>query len=134
MVYSLLVPASAHAQDERLHVVASFSILADVVGQVAGDAADVETLIPLGADPHTFEASAQNVVTLSDADVVFIVGLNFEAGLLDVLNEAAGDRVVPVSDCVAVREVSREIDQDHAGEGDHHADESIATTNTRKQA
>ena len=119
MTSALLRPAAARAQDERLHVVASFSILADVVGQVAGDAADVELLIPLGADPHTFEASAQNVVTLSDADVVFIVGLNFEAGLLDVLNEAAGDRVVSVSDCVAVREVSREIDPDHAGEDQH---------------
>jgi ABC-type Zn uptake system ZnuABC Zn-binding protein ZnuA len=82
-------PQQAYAQNQRLHIVASFSILADVVQHVAGDAADVETLIPIGVDPHTFEPSAQDVVTLSEADVVFVAGLFFEGGLLDVLREAS---------------------------------------------
>jgi ABC-type Zn uptake system ZnuABC Zn-binding protein ZnuA len=60
-----------------------------VVHNVSGDAADVETLIPLGADPHEFEPSAQDVVKLSEADVVFVAGLNFEGGLLDVLRQAS---------------------------------------------
>ena len=116
MVFGLF-PASlsTQAQGDKLHVVASFSILADVVGQVGGDAVEVETLIPLGSNPHAFEPSARDVATLSDADLVFVVGINFEEGLLDVLDEAAGDRVVTVSDCVAVRPL---MDDDHDHEGD----------------
>jgi ABC-type Zn uptake system ZnuABC Zn-binding protein ZnuA len=79
----------AQAQGKRLHIIASFSILADVARNVTGDAADVESLIPLGADPHEFEPSAQDVVKLSQADVVFVAGLNLEGGLLDVLRQAS---------------------------------------------
>jgi manganese/iron transport system substrate-binding protein len=78
-----------HAQGKRLHIIASFSILADVVRNVTGDAADVESLIPLGTDPHEFEPSAQDVVKLSQADVVFVAGLNLEGGLLNVLRQAS---------------------------------------------
>ncbi len=99
----------AQAQGKRLHIIASFSILADVARNVTGDAADVETLIPLGADPHTFEPSAQDVVKLSEADVVLVVGVGFEQTLSNVLDEAAGDKVVSVSTCVPVREVSSEL-------------------------
>jgi manganese/iron transport system substrate-binding protein len=113
-----VIPPSARAQ-EPLHVVASFSILADVVQQVAGDAVTVETLIPLGSNPHAFEPSARDVATLSDADLVFVVGINFEEGLLDVLDEAAGDKVVVVSECVPVRDVNAGFDQQHADENSH---------------
>ncbi len=91
--------APAHAEGE-LHVIASFSILADVASRVAGDVAQVDTLIPLGANPHSFEPSARDVMALSDADVVLTVGLNFEENLLAVLQEAAADRAVTVSACV----------------------------------
>jgi len=97
--------APALAQTDRPHVVASFSILADVAAQVAGDAADVASLIPVGGDPHAYNASARDVATLSDADLVLVVGMNFEEGLLPVLEEAAGDRLRVVSGCVPVRPV-----------------------------
>lgn len=95
----------ALAQDRRLRVVASFSILADVAQNVAGDAADVASLMPLGTNPHAFTPSAQDVVTLSKADVVFIVGAGFEEGLIDVLQEAGNDNVRVASDCVLIRPV-----------------------------
>ncbi len=91
--------APARAED-GLHVVASFSILADVARQVAGEAAQVQTLIPRGANPHSFELSARDVMALSDADVVLTVGLNFEENLLSVIQEAAAERAVEVSACV----------------------------------
>jgi manganese/iron transport system substrate-binding protein len=101
-----LLPAQAQTPTRRLNIVASFSILADVAHNVAGDAADVQTLIPIGADPHAFEPSAQDAVTLSNADVVLTVGVDFEQTLSKVLDEAAGNKVVSVSACVPVREVS----------------------------
>ncbi|HEX3053566.1 MAG TPA: metal ABC transporter substrate-binding protein [Aggregatilineaceae bacterium] len=102
---SACAPA-AQAQETQLQIIASTSILADVARAVAGDAAVVESLFPLGANAHTAEPSAQDVARLSDADLVLTVGLNYEEGLLTVLEEAAGDKVAVVSQCVPVLPVS----------------------------
>lgn len=113
-------PSSTRAAD-RPRVVASFSILADVVGRVGGDAIDLETLISLGSNPHAFEPSARDVATLSDADLVFVVGIGFEEGVDHVLDEAAGENLVTVSTCVRVRPVVEGDEHDHQHED--HAEE-----------
>lgn len=111
----------ARAQDGApLRIVASFSILADVVGRVAGDAASVETLIPIGQNPHTFAPSAQDVIALSDADAVFVVGLNFEEQLLDTVREAAGGTVYELWGCLPIRTIDAAFeDHAHAEDGAH---------------
>lgn len=88
---------------ERLQIVASFSILADVAQQVAGDAADVVSLISVGADPHTFSPTPQDLITVANADVILMNGINFEEGLQEALENAGEEsNVVSVSACVAV--------------------------------
>lgn len=74
-------------------VVVTTTILGDVVANVAGDDATVEVLMPLGADPHEFEASAQQAALLRDADLVVANGLGLEEGLLDTLEAAEADGV-----------------------------------------
>jgi ABC-type Zn uptake system ZnuABC Zn-binding protein ZnuA len=78
------------AAGERLQVVATTSLLADVVVQVAGGAADVISLIPAGVDPHTFELAPQDLARLAQADVVFMNGFGLEASLLEALQNAGG--------------------------------------------
>ena len=106
LVLALIVPADGAMAQEgegRLRVVASFSILADVVRNVAGDAADVTSLIPIGAGPHGYIPTPQDLVALAEADVVFIVGANFEEGLLGAIASAGeGINVVVASSCVAI--------------------------------
>ena len=106
-VAALTVPAltPAAAQNAQLNVIASFGILADVAANVAGDAADVSSLMAVGANPHAYSPSAQDVAQMSDADLVFVVGLNFEESLLPVVEEAAGDHMVIASACVPVRPI-----------------------------
>jgi len=104
------VPVS-QAQDSDLTIIASTSILADVASQVAGDAAAVESLFPRGTNAHSAEPSAQDIARLSDADLVLVVGANYEEGLSAVLGEAAGDHVVVVSSCVPFRPVTIEVEQ-----------------------
>jgi manganese/iron transport system substrate-binding protein len=108
IIVILLLPAGmpAAAQDQSITVIASTSILADVARSVAGDAASVGSLFPLGADAHTAEPSAQDVARLSDADLVLVVGANYEGGLLPVLEQAGGSNVVTVSECVPIRPVT----------------------------
>lgn len=91
-----------HAQENRLSVIGSTTMIADVVGRVAGDAADVTPLMGYGVDPHAYEPSAQDIVALDEADVVFVNGANFEEGLITVLEEAAPENLVTISDCVAI--------------------------------
>ncbi len=112
---------NVQAQNDPLQIVASFSIVADVAQAVAGDTAVVDSLIPIGQDPHTFQPTPKNVVELSEADAVFVVGINFEENLLSVLVEAAADRAVVVSQCVPVRLFGDEHDDehDHDEDADH---------------
>jgi ABC-type Zn uptake system ZnuABC Zn-binding protein ZnuA len=118
---ALLLPSltatspAALAQSPALTVIASTSILADVASQVAGDAAAVESLFPLGTNAHEAQPSAQDVARLSDADLVLVVGANYEEGLLPVLEQAGGENVVTVSNCVPIRPVTIDLDG-HASE------------------
>ena len=75
-------------------IVVTTNILGDVVQAVVGDAAEVITIMPVGADPHDFQASAQEVVAMNAADALIVNGADFEEGLLDVI-DAAGDEGVP---------------------------------------
>jgi len=84
------LPASAQ-QARPLRVVASFSILADMLRNVGGDAVDVTALVGPDADAHVFEPSPADARRLADADLVVVNGLGFE-GWLDRLIRASGYR------------------------------------------
>ncbi len=80
--------------EEGLSVVATTTILGDLVSEVAGGDASVEVLMPVGADPHDFQASAAQIAKLSRADLVVANGLGLEEGIEDALDSAASDGVV----------------------------------------
>ncbi|MGB0681480.1 MAG: metal ABC transporter solute-binding protein, Zn/Mn family [Magnetovibrionaceae bacterium] len=69
-------PAAAH--DDRLKVVASFSILGDMVSQVTGDLADVTTIVGPDADAHVYTPNASDAKAVAGAEVIFVNGLGFE--------------------------------------------------------
>lgn len=81
----------------RPQVVATTTVLGDVVRTIAGPDADVEVLLPLDADPHDFQPSAQQIAAVSGADLVIAVGLGLEEGLEDALESAAADGVAVVT-------------------------------------
>lgn len=74
-----------------LRVVASFSILGDMVRQVAGPLAEVHTLVGPGGDAHVFEPRPADAQKLAQADLVVLNGLHLE-GWLDRLIQASGFR------------------------------------------
>jgi zinc/manganese transport system substrate-binding protein len=86
---------STPAYDQQPLVVASTSIVGDLVAQVVGDEAQIEVLIPIGADPHDFAPSARQAASLHDADLIVTSGLGLEAGLADAF-AAAEEEGVPI--------------------------------------
>jgi zinc/manganese transport system substrate-binding protein len=76
-----------------LHMVVTTSVLGDVVERVALAGDQVEVLMPVGSDPHTFEASARQVAAMHTADLVVVNGLGLEAGLSSVIEAARSDGV-----------------------------------------
>lgn len=82
------------AGDGRLRVVASFSVLADITANVAGQRAVVTSLIPPGADPHEYQPSPGDLRRVAAADLLVVNGGGLEGRLLDSL--AAAGSTVPV--------------------------------------
>ena len=116
-------------------VVVTTNILGDVVEAFAGDVVDVVTVMPVGADPHNFQASAQQANEMREADALVVNGADFEEGMLDVI-EAATDDGVPTYEAIATVETIEfgegghdhgdehaEDGDEHAEDGDEHADE-----------
>ncbi|OUZ07588.1 zinc ABC transporter substrate-binding protein [Aeromicrobium sp. PE09-221] len=83
-------------------VVVTTNILGDVVREVAGDDVEVTVLMPAGADPHSFEISAQQAAAVESADLVVSNGLGLEEGVQHVVDaaEAQGVPVLAVGDLV----------------------------------
>jgi ABC-type Zn uptake system ZnuABC Zn-binding protein ZnuA len=118
---------STPAVNAKPKVVATTTLVGDVVRQVGGNAIDLTVLLPVGADPHGFDPTPRDVSTVADADVVFINGLGLEQ-FLDRLLQSAGDsaQIVAVSDGVTPIEGHDEHEgEEHEGEehegGDPHA-------------
>ena len=80
--------ASTSSEGDRLSIVATTTILGDVASQLVGHAGDVSVLMPAGTDPHNFEASAQQLAQILEADLIVANGANLEEHLLDHLADA----------------------------------------------
>jgi ABC-type Zn uptake system ZnuABC Zn-binding protein ZnuA len=61
-----------------LKILAVETFLADIAQNVAGDRVKVESLMPLGMDPHAFEPTPQDVVKIADSNLLIVNGAGFE--------------------------------------------------------
>lgn len=84
-----LAPRASAQSHNPVEVVASFSILADWIENVGGDAVEVTSIVPAGGDAHTFDPDPAIVASVADADIIFAIGSGFEPWLPDMM-EASG--------------------------------------------
>jgi ABC-type Zn uptake system ZnuABC Zn-binding protein ZnuA len=98
-------------------MVATTSLVADVVSAVAGDLVDLEVLLPPDADPHSFDPSPQEVALITRADLVFMNGLGLEIFMQDILENADSQaKVVSVSEGVEAIELGEEHEDEVEGD------------------
>lgn len=91
---ALLASLSLNAE-EKLKVVTSFSILADITRQIAGDKLELHNLVGADADAHVYQPSADDAKAVLDADLIIANGLGFEPWLQRLIasSEAPGTRL-----------------------------------------
>lgn len=111
-------------EEDRLQVVASTTLVGDVIRQVGGELVDLTVLLPPDADPHTFEPRPQDLAALSEAQVVFINGLGLEETLEPFLKTNLTGSLVEVSQGIQPLQLDRahtepDYEAEHAA-GDPH--------------
>ncbi|MEM9231679.1 MAG: zinc ABC transporter substrate-binding protein [Pseudomonadota bacterium] len=115
---SMILPGVAYA-DEPMPVVATFSILGDMVERIGGDHIALTTLVGPDGDAHVYQPTPQDAAAVASAEVLFMNGLEFE-GWLERLAEAApfdGEMVIATLGVEAI-----EFEDDHDDHGDEHSD------------
>ncbi|MFP4273289.1 MAG: metal ABC transporter solute-binding protein, Zn/Mn family [Halothiobacillaceae bacterium] len=113
LLLGITLPGQA---DEPLNVVTTTTIAADLVEDLAGNRAEVTSLMGTGIDPHDYRATQGDIRRLREADVVVYHGLNLEARLTRALEEIGRNKpVIVLSEAVPENEII-EVD----GEPDPH--------------
>lgn len=123
-----LVLASCHTQpatqgqataqsDSSLRVLATTTIVGDVVRQVGGDLIVLDVLLPVGSDPHAFEPAPKDAIRIAQADLIFANGAGLETFLERLLASANSQtRVIYVSEGIPLltaEEAHKHESEDH---------------------
>jgi zinc/manganese transport system substrate-binding protein len=116
--------ATPSVAQEKLKVVATFSILSDFVKNVGGDRVDVRSLVGPNGDAHVYQPTPGDAKTIADAKVVFVNGLGFE-GWIARLIKASASKAAMVTATKGVKPRKAEDDHGH-GDADPHAWQSVA--------
>ena len=101
-IAALLAPITASAQ-EKLKVLATFSILGDFVRNVGGDRVDVAVLVGPDSDAHVYSPAPADAKKVAEAKVVFVNGLGYE-GWMSRLAKASGSKAPVVVATKGIKE------------------------------
>lgn len=131
----LALPAvqAAGLDGRPLRVVATTSMIGDVLARVGGEAIELTTLMALGQDPHSYQPGAGELTAVAEADVLFVNGWDLEENLAQTLETIAGETlIVPISagieplafgghadEAEEAHEDGVEEEDDHAGADPH---------------
>jgi zinc/manganese transport system substrate-binding protein len=96
-IVAIILYAGASLAEDRIKIVASFSILGDMVEQVVGDLANVTTIVGPDADAHVYQPSVADARAVADADIIFINGLGFETWSDTLIAESGTNASVHVA-------------------------------------
>lgn len=86
-------PAS-DSEMEAPVILTSTTILADITHNIAGDRLQVESLLPAGTDPHSYQATPRDIARISESKLIVIHGAGYEQFMSSLLENADGERTI----------------------------------------
>jgi zinc/manganese transport system substrate-binding protein len=129
IAFSLGFNTLAFAED-RIPVVASFSILGDIVSEIGREHIDLTTLVKINGDTHVYSPTPKDALAVRNAKLLVVNGLNFEGWMPRLLESAHfngttivasnGIDVIKIGDDHDEHDADHHEDEEHAGEHHHH--------------
>jgi zinc/manganese transport system substrate-binding protein len=114
----ILLPTAALSQQTKLPVVASFSILADLIGNIGGDRVSITTLVQPGSDAHVYAPTPADAKTVAEAKLIVTNGLKFE-GWMKRLVQSSASKAVLVEAAAGIKARIQKDDHGHAKNDKH---------------
>jgi ABC-type Zn uptake system ZnuABC Zn-binding protein ZnuA len=96
LVLGALVSASCggdggrEGRDGKINVITTLPLFADFVRQIGGDRVEVNSLLPIGSDPHTWEPVPSDIQRVAEADIAFANGLDLEPAAVNAIEPNLG--------------------------------------------
>ena len=123
-VFTLLIagctPVSSSPTTDSA-ILTSTTFLADITRNVAGDRLPVESLLPVGADPHAYQPTPQDAAKVADSRLLIVNGMEYEHFIETLLENAGGERmVVTASEGLEARHMEEHAGEAEAGSGHAH--------------
>ncbi|WP_179379228.1 metal ABC transporter substrate-binding protein [Jannaschia marina] len=104
LLFATFLAAGPALAEDRLKVVTTFTVIADMAANVAGDAAEVVSVTKPGAEIHGYAPTPRDLVAASDADLILWNGLNLElwfeqflANLGDIPSATVSEGIEPIA-------------------------------------
>ncbi len=116
--------AKAQTPENEFKIAASFITVAHFVEMIAGENADVISIMPVGQNIHDFEISPKQMVNLEDCDIIFYNGLGMEGFIEKLKESSSGDIEFTELASVLPHEMIIEAEEEH-GDHEHESDPHI---------
>ena len=113
----LLFACSLSFSQKKLVVVSSASIFNDMAKNIGGDLIEAVSIVPIGGDPHIYEATPDDAKLVARADVVLVNGLTFEGWINEIIDNS-GTKATTILITKGVKPIAS---TEHANATDPHA-------------
>jgi ABC-type Zn uptake system ZnuABC Zn-binding protein ZnuA len=105
--------------DDAVKVLASTTFLADMAQNVAGDRLTVESLLPVGADPHAYQVAPSDVAKIAESNLLILNGVEYEHFIESLLENAGGERlIIEATAGLEPHAMEEHEDEEHAAEAE----------------
>jgi ABC-type Zn uptake system ZnuABC Zn-binding protein ZnuA len=112
------------ANGGKIKVVATTTIVGDIVRQIGGDRITFDVLLPIGVDPHSYDATPQDIVLLSEADLIFVNGAGLESFIDSIIvGSSTQGAIINLSDEIPLHEFN--FTQEHGKEQDDNENDDV---------
>src|SRR5215208_6283181 len=75
-------------------ILTSTTLLADITRNIVGDHFEVQSLLPVGSDPHSYQATPQDLARISESKLIIVNGAGYEGFLQSLLDNTGGDAML----------------------------------------